>query len=81
MKKLTFLVAFVSLLGCTDETNTRRTLENAGYSDVETTGYSPFECGEGDTFHTGFKAKNPAGKVVEGTVCCGMWTKGCTIRF
>ncbi len=74
-------IACIGLVACTDEDNTRRTLESAGYSDIHTTGYSWFECGKDDTFHTGFTAKNPVGKTVSGTVCCGMWTKGCTIRF
>lgn len=71
----------LTLVACTDEENTRRTLDSAGYTEIQTTGYSWLECGKDDTFHTGFRAKNPAGKVVEGTVCCGMWSKGCTIRF
>lgn len=71
----------IALVACTDETNTIRTLDSAGYTDIHTTGYSWFECGKDDTYHTGFTAKNPAGKQVSGTVCCGMLTKGCTIRF
>ena len=84
MKKFLFacgIITFVfAVVGCTDEARTVQTLEKAGYSQIQTTGYAPFECGEGDTFHTGFRAKNPAGSVVEGTVCCGI-AKGCTIRF
>lgn len=71
----------VALVACTDEDGTRRTLDSAGYTEIQTTGYSWFECGKDDSFHTGFRAKNPAGKVVTGTVCCGFATKGCTIRF
>ncbi len=78
---ITATVGLLALAGCTDESNTRRTLESAGYTDIQTTGYSWFECGKDDTYHTGFTAKNPLGKPVSGTVCCGMWTKGCTIRF
>lgn len=44
-------------------------------------GYKPFQCGEGDAFSTGFRATNPSGERVEGTVCCGRWRKGCTVRF
>lgn len=79
MKRLA-LIALL-LLGCTDSTNTIRTLEDSGFSDITVTGYSFFACGQDDTFHTGFRAKNQAGKFVEGTVCCGMMTKGCTVRF
>ncbi len=79
---LGFLTLFaVMVIGCTDEANTRRTLSNSGYSDIQITGYSWFECGDDDLFHTGFTAKNPVGKQVDGTVCCGALTKGCTIRF
>lgn len=81
MKRLPFIVMLLALIGCTDETNTRRTLDSAGYTDIEVTGYEWLECGKDDTYHTGFRAKNPKGQVVTGTVCCGMWAKGCTIRF
>jgi hypothetical protein len=84
MMKNSFLLivaALVLLVGCTDESSTVRTLEAAGYSNVQTTGYEFFECGEDDTFHTGFIATNPKGKRVSGTVCCGWLAKGCTIRF
>lgn len=77
----TALLAACMLVGCTDESSTRRTLEDAGYSNISTTGYSWWSCGDDDTFATGFSAKNPAGKQVSGTVCCGWLTKGCTIRF
>jgi hypothetical protein len=73
--------ALLTLSGCTDESNTIRTLEDSGYSNIQTTGYSWFECGDGDAFHTGFTATNPVGRRVSGTVCCGWMTKGCTIRF
>jgi hypothetical protein len=66
MKRLPFIVMLLALIGCTDEANTKRTLESAGYTDIET---------------TGFRAKNTRGKVVTGTVCCGIWSKGCMIRY
>jgi hypothetical protein len=70
------------LFGCfTNDSATRLTLQKSGYSEIEITGYSMFECGDGDMFHTGFRAKNPIGNKVEGTVCCGLFTKGCTIRY
>jgi len=82
MKSIPLIVVVLALLvGCTDEYNTVRTLESAGYTEVQTTGYIFLECGEGDTFHTGFTATNPKGRRVSGTVCCGLWAKGCTIRF
>jgi hypothetical protein len=69
------------LLGCSDEDRTRETLRKSGYTDITTTGYSPFECGNDDSYSTGFKAKNPLGVVVEGVVCCGLFAKSCTVRF
>jgi hypothetical protein len=84
MKKSLLFCAFIilvfSIVSCTDEGRTVKTLEKAGYSEIQTTGYAAFECGKDDDFHTGFRAKNPAGTLVEGTVCCG-FLKGCTIRF
>lgn len=82
MKNVFVICALVTLLvGCTDENNTRSTLRKSGYSDINITGYSWLACGDDDTFHTGFRAKNPSGEIVEGTVCCGLVAKGCTIRF
>ena len=57
-----------------------KTLESAGFTDVTITGWNPLACGEDDTYATGFTAINPQGKVVEGTVCSGVF-KGATIRF
>ncbi len=76
-------LAFIALvlLGCTDESATVRTLQSAGFTEIRTTGWSAFACGQDDTFATGFTAKNPAGQTVSGAVCCGFLTKGCTVRF
>lgn len=83
MKKL-FAIIAVSMLclgGCTNESKTVEALENAGYTKIQTKGYSLFGCGENDgMYHTKFEATNPNGKRVKGTVCCGMMT-GCVIRF
>lgn len=81
MKPCFLLALLVSLLvACTDEDNTVRTLEAHGFTEIRTTGYAPFACSKSDDFSTGFLATNPAGKRVEGTVCCGL-LKGCTVRF
>ena len=79
IKKVLFIIA-ITLISCTDEKNTRSTLQKARYSKITTTGWIPFTCGENDSFSTGFKAKNSAGQMVEGVVCCGL-LKSCTIRF
>lgn len=76
-----FIAGLCFTLACTDEAGTHKALQMHGFSKIETTGYSPFSCGNDDAFSTGFRALNPTGQVVEGTVCCGMWGKGCTVRF
>ena len=78
MKKL--IIAALFIAGCTDEGRSAETLRKAGFTEIQTTGYSLFACSDDDNFHTGFRAKNPQGVVVEGTVCCGVF-KSCTIRF
>lgn len=82
MRHLILIAILALTAGCfTNESDTIRTLHAAGFKDVHTTGYSLFSCGEDDFSSTGFIATNPNGDRVEGAVCCGMWTKGCTIRF
>lgn len=78
MKKFAFL--FLILVGCTADGDSVKTLQNYGFTDIHTTGYSPFACGDDDNFATGFTAKNPQGRQVSGTVCCGIM-KACTVRF
>lgn len=79
--KTLFIVTCVLAVACTDEGSTVKTLQMHGFSKIETTGWSSFTCGQDDVSATGFKATNPQGQVVEGTVCCGLWAKGCTVRF
>ncbi len=81
MKTLFTLAAICFAIACTDDDSTRKTLQMHGFTNVQTTGYSPFTCGDNDSFSTGFRATNPSGQVVEGTVCCGLFGKGCTVRF
>lgn len=78
-KKIIAFACFAALAGCTDADGARKALEGAGYSDVQTQGYSFFGCSQDDTFHTKFVAKGPSGKPVEGVVCKAMF-KGSTIR-
>jgi len=84
MNKIYFFISFLCVLSilsaCTNSNKTRETLESSGFTDIEITGYSPFSCSEDDTYKTGFRAKNPKGNPVKGTVCCGL-LKNCTIRF
>lgn len=76
------VMLFALLSACTDETSSRRALENEGYENIHFTGYAPFSCSDDDTFKTGFTATKPKQPdvIVKGTVCCGI-LKGCTIRY
>ena len=75
------IVVIMNILwGCTAPDKSTRILEEQGFTNVEITGYSLFSCGQDDTFSTGFRATNPAGRKIDGTVCCGVM-KGCTVRF
>lgn len=78
-----FLVGLLAglFVSCTDDAATRETLRKHGFTDVETTGWSAFGCGQDDTFATDFTATNPRGERVSGTVCCGLLGKGCTLRW
>lgn len=76
------IVIFLAIVvGVTDEEGARSTLEGAGYSEVQITGYSFFACGDGDWYSTGFKAIGPGGSPVSGAVCSGLIVKNSTIRF
>jgi hypothetical protein len=78
MKRL--LLTALLTIGCTCEDSSAQALRGHGFTDIQWTGYSFFACSDSDTFSTGFRAKNPKGETVEGTVCCG-WLKNCTVRF
>lgn len=80
MKKILFaLIALALLAGCTNNDGASKALANAGYTNVELTGYSWLSCSDTDQYSTGFKATGPTGKQVEGVVCSGIF-KGATIR-
>jgi hypothetical protein len=83
MNKFTKGVFIISVIiassGCTNPDTATQALLDAGYSDIEITGYSFFGCSEDDTFKTGFIAKSARGKDVKGVVCSG-FLKGSTIR-
>ena len=68
---------------CTDAGAARETLAESGYTQIRTTGYSWFSCGEHDGTCTGFEAIGPTGRPVRGAVSCGYWScsKACTVRI
>jgi hypothetical protein len=75
------LVLFSIAPSCTNESAARQTLEDAGFTNIELTGYSAFTCSKSDDTCTGFTAIGPTGHRVKGAVGCGYACKGCTIRF
>ena len=79
MRRLLLIGSIALMAGCTDASKATRTLQAAGYQQIEITGYSVFGCSEDDTFHTGFVATGANGSRVEGVVCSGIF-KGATIR-
>lgn len=81
MKKILIILIIFFGISCTNEEGTVSLLQNEGYTDIEVTGYSWFACSKEDKMHTGFKAKNRVGNIVEGTVCEGWFFKNKTIRF
>ena len=83
MKAILAIGLVIALAGCTDAQNAHRVLSNAGYTDVQITGYQMFGCGRDDAVRTGFTAKSPSGVYVSGIVCQGWgWlSKAATIRF
>lgn len=81
MRKYILAFALVTLsVGCTNESNTINTLQDEGYTKIQTTGYAYWGCGHDDLYSTGFTATGPTGRHVIGVVCCG-YTKGCTVRI
>jgi hypothetical protein len=79
---LSALVAVLTLflVGCTAPDRAQATLKKSGYTDITIGGHDYFSCSRDDYSSTHFKAKNPVGQSVEGTVCCGLM-KSCTVRF
>ena len=74
------VIVCIILAGCTDPDRAQKVLEDNGYTNIHTGGYSMFGFGRGDTYATEFESKTPAGKPVNGVVCSA-WLKGSTIRF
>lgn len=80
MKYILAICAALTLSACTDNNTARRALSNLGFTQIQTTGYAFFGCGESAQFSTGFIAVSPTGQTVKGVVCSG-WLRGATVRF
>ena len=78
--KIIIILAALLLAGCTRPESAAKALEDAGYSNINISGYASFSCGNDDTFATHFTAKGPTGRDVSGAVCEGMF-KSKTIRL
>lgn len=80
MKKI-MIIFCLFLTGCTNKNDAYNALDDAGFKNIQITGYSFFACSKDDFYHTGFIAINQNGKQVKGTVCSGFLFKNSTIRF
>jgi hypothetical protein len=89
MKTLIRILPLLVLTGCgylVDDEDVCRSTTTQGYSECRITGrheISPHMlggCGDDDELAADVAAKNPAGRTVSFTVCCGWPSKGCTIR-
>jgi len=81
LKKTLICLLFATLIGCTNQNDAVNALQDAGFTNIQLTGYNFFACSKDDTYSTGFIAINPQGRVVKGTVCSGLIFKNSTIRF
>ena len=68
------------MCSCTDPKGAQRVLQNAGYKDIQITGFRFLLKDEKDWYSTGFEATGPNGNKVTGAVTAGLF-KGNTIRF
>jgi hypothetical protein len=58
-----------------------RSLEKQGFTKVTVGEWDAFECGTSDSISRTFTATNGNGQQVRGTICCGFFFKGCTVRW
>jgi len=63
------------------EPKLQRAIESQGMTNVIVGAWDPWECSGGDTISRTFSATNSAGQRVRGTICCGYFFKGCTVRW
>jgi len=81
MKIALMAMMVVGLTACSNSDDAVRALDGAGYTAVETHGWSAFACSRDDFFSTKFTATNPNGKRVSGAVCSGLFFKNAKITF
>jgi len=72
---------YVGCNGCeTPDDEAREAIQSQGLTQPELHGHNLGACHESETSRQ-FTATNAQGHRVSGTVCCGQFTKGCTIRW
>lgn len=81
---LVVIVLAATCVAIDDQGAPTRALLRAGYRDVRVERSSfawPLSgCGEDDAAAHTVSAVNPVGQRVQLLVCCGVWSKACTIR-
>lgn len=81
---LAVVLILATCMATDDKDAPLRALRNAGFRDavVERSDFAwPLSgCGEDDAAAHTVSAVNPAGQRVQLLVCCGVWSKACTIR-
>lgn len=80
MKRILLAFVLLASAGCHSETDFVHAVQAQGFRGVYLTGYAWVGCGR-DGYGHHFVGINPAGSEVQGTVCCGLAFKGCTVRF
>lgn len=80
MRMLVVLLPILLLTACTDPETAVRAAEGVGLTDVKTSGYNMWACGDDYTYTTEFTAKNAHGKEVSGVVCSG-YLSGASVRI
>jgi hypothetical protein len=59
MKNKLLLIICIMMVGCTNETGSRRALEGQGFTGITFHGPAIFRCGDDDGAATSFTANNP----------------------
>lgn len=81
---LALLTVAMSSCACEDRAGAEQTLRSLGFKEVHLGAPKVFSgCGKEDMANNPFTARNAAGEMVSGVVCCGgpLSFKGCTVRF
>lgn len=80
MKKIIIVLISLFLCSCTKPDEAIRILGVNGFSNIETTGYSVYGCGDDYFYSTGFKARKN-GYPITGSVCSKLFYGQTVIKF